>query len=440
MELPASIREAGRRLRAGGLTCPQLVRGCLERIEALQPRLNAFVTVTADAALARAEALERELRAGADRGPLHGIPIVLKDCLDTAGIPTTNGSRLHARRVPGADAEVVALLAARGAVLLGKANMNEFAAGTSGKNTAFGDVRNPHAHERSSGGSSSGSAVAVAAGMALGGVGTDTGGSIRIPAACTGVVGLRPTPGRVPARGCFPRAPSFDVLAPVARTVEDCALLFAAMAGNGAEALAPGIAGMRIGVARDFSYRGVDAEVAHAVRAALAGLERAGASVREVDVDGLGDEATAAAFMDIMLYEFRQVLGEEWRARADRDALFGPVVRANLERGARIDEAAYRAALATRSRATSAVRAAFAEVDVLATPVLATSPPRLDAPPEAFDRQRRFMSPFSLAGVPAISVPCGVDAEGLPIGLQLVADRLQEGLLFRIGRHVPHRL
>jgi aspartyl-tRNA(Asn)/glutamyl-tRNA(Gln) amidotransferase subunit A len=438
MELPASIHEARRRLRAGELTCPQLVRACLERIEALQPRLNAFLAVSADAALARAETLERELRGGADRGPLHGIPIAVKDCLDTRGIATTNGSRLHARRVPDADAEVVARLAMQGAVLVGKTNMNEFAAGTSGKNAAFGDVRHPRAPERSPGGSSSGSAVAVAAGMALGALGTDTGGSIRIPAACTGIVGLRPTLGRVPARGCFPRAPSFDVVAPLARTVEDCALLFAALVGDRAEAPAPGIAGARIGVVRDFTYGGVDAAVAHAVRAALAGLERAGASVREVDVGVLADEAAAAAFMDIMLYEFHQVLGEEWRDRADRDALFGPVVRANLERGARIGEAAYRGALATRSRATSAIRAAFSRVDVLATPVLAASPPRLDAPPEAFDRQRRFMSPFSLAGLPAISVPCGTDAQGLPVGLQLVADRLQEDRLFRIARHAHH--
>jgi aspartyl-tRNA(Asn)/glutamyl-tRNA(Gln) amidotransferase subunit A len=433
MEQPASIEEAARRLRAGELTCAALARACLERVEALQPGLNAFITVTSDAAMARAQALDRELRAGADRGPLHGIPIVCKDCLDTAGARTTMGSRLFASRVPAADAEVLERLAAAGAVMLGKTNMNEFAAGTSGKNMAYGDVRNPWALDHSAGGSSSGTAAAVAAGIAPAGVGTDTGGSIRIPAACTGTVGMRPTLGRVSGRGCFPRSYSFDTVAPLARSAHDCALMFAAMAGEALPDLAGGIAGTRIGVIRDFSLRGLDAEVEQALRAALADLAALGASVREVIVPAFADVAApSAAFLDVMLYEFHQVLDEQWRRRADREELFGPVVRANLERGAKITEKAYQAALALRESATAAIRAVFSQVDVLATPVLATPAPTLDAPPEAFDRQRHFMSPFSLAGLPAISLPCGFSRDSLPIGMQLVADRLQEKPLFRI--------
>jgi len=434
MQLPASIDEAAQRLRRGELSCGQLVRGFLERIETLQPRLNAFLTVTAEAAMGRAGALERELRAGSDRGPLHGIPIVYKDCLDTAGVRTTIGSRLFAERVPDGDAEVVRRLAAAGAVMLGKTNMNEFAAGTSGKNAAYGDARNPWALERSAGGSSSGTAVAVAAGMALGGLGTDTGGSIRIPAACTGSVGLRPTFGRVPVRGCFPRSASLDTVAPLARTVRDCALVFEAMSGDHAGEAAGEVAGTRVGVVRDLSFRGVDGEVAAALHAALERLAQIGASVREIAVPALGDDSLSAAFMDIMLYEFHQVLAEEWRRRAGRAELFGPVVRANLERGAKIDEKVYQAALASRESATAAMRAVFSRVDVLATPVLATPAPALDAPPEAFERQRRFMSPFSLAGLPAISLPCGFGRDGLPIGMQLVADRLREKRLLRIAR------
>lgn len=450
MKLPVSIDEAAQRLRTAELTCTGLAQACLERIDVLQPRLNAFITITADAALAQAQALERELRTGADRGPLHGLPIVYKDCLDTAGVRTTMGSRLFAERIPGADAEVVRRLAAAGAVMLGKTNMNELAAGTSGKNAAYGDVRNPWALDRSPGGSSSGTAAAVAAGIALAGVGTDTGGSVRIPAACTGTVGLRPTLGRVSGRGCFPRSFSFDTVAPLARTVRDCALVFQAMGGDDTTELASDIAGTRIGVIRDYSLGGLDAQVELAARAALDSLARCGASVREVVVPALADASASAAFLDILLYEFHQILGEQWRARPDRDDIFGPEVRANLERGMAISEPSYRAALAVRAGAAGALRAAFSEVDALLTPVLPTLTPALDAPAETFDRGRHFMSPFSLAGLPAISVPCGFSPQDLPIGMQLVADRLQEKRLLRIARayesatrwyeHVPQRL
>lgn len=436
MKLPVSIDEAARRLRTGELTCTRLVRACLERIEALQPELNAFITITADSAMAQAETLERDLRAGIDRGELHGVPVVCKDCLDTAGVRTTVGSRYFAERVPTANASVVERLAAAGTVVLGKTNMNEFAAGTSGKNSAYGDVRNPWALDRSPGGSSSGTAAAVAAGIALAGVGTDAGGSIRIPAACTGIVGLRPTPGRVSMHGSFPRSFSFDTVGPLARTVRDCALMFEAMAAYEGYASEPdrGIAGMRIGLIRDFSLLNLDAQVEQAVRTALDALAGLGALVQEVAIPALVSACRYEALFDIMLYEFHQILGEQWRNCPDRDKVFGPVVCANIERGMTISEQTYRAALDSRASEAAALRAAFSEVEAMLTPVLPMLTPTLDSPPEVFERQRHFMIPFSFAGLPAISIPCSFSREGLPIGMQLVGDRLQEKRLFRIAR------
>lgn len=444
---PSSIVEAGQALRSRELTCTDLARACLKRIEDLQPRLNAFLTVTADAALERAGALERELRSGLDRGPLHGIPVAYKDCLDTAGVRTTVGSRHFGARVPASDATVVARLAAAGTVMLGKTNMNEFAAGTSGANAIYGDVRNPWALDRSPGGSSSGTAAALAAGMALGGVGSDGGGSIRVPAACTGIVGIRPTRGRIPVRGAFPRSFSFDTVGPLARTTRDCALLFQAMAGHDPadphsldapvedylEGIDGGLAGARIGVISGFSFRATESQTESAVRSALDRLAALGAEVREVAVPPLTGGFEYAALFDIMLFEFNRILGDEFRACVNPDAVFGPVVCANVRRGMTISEETYRQALAARAGQTAAIRAAFAEIDVFVTPVLPMLTPLLASPPEVFDRQRQFMIPFSFAGLPGISIPCGASREGLPIGMQIVADHLQEKRLFRIA-------
>lgn len=421
-----SIEDAARALRRGEVSCVGLAQAALRRIEDLQPRLNAFITITADAALARARALDEELGQGRDRGPLHGIPFAIKDCFDTAGVRTTIGSRYFGARVPGADAEAVRRLAAAGAVMAGKANMNEFAAGTSGRNAFFGDVRNPWAPERSPGGSSSGTAAALAAGMVLGGIGTDCGGSIRIPAACTGTVGLRPTLGLVPTAGAYPRCHALDVAGPMARNVRDCALVLAALGVDCLADLEKGVAGLRIGVVRGFSLPELDAP--------LAQLAALGAEVRELAVPALAAAPDSPAFFDILLYEFNQILGEAFRACPDPERMFGPVVCDNLRRGARIAPAAYEKALRERDALAAAVRASLAEVDALATPAMPAPAPRLDADAGEFDRQRRFMTPFSLTGLPALVLPCGQGAGALPIGMQLVADRLGEARLFRIAR------
>ena len=253
MALPESIEEAGKKLRARELSCVELVQASLERIAALHPSLNAFLTITAESALAEAAERDKELTAGGDRGPLHGIPIAIKDCVDVAAVRSTQGSRYFESSIPGTDAGAVERLRAAGAVLVGKTNMNELAAGTSGKNMRFGDVHNPWSHAHSPGGSSSGSAVAVAAGMVLAALGTDTGGSIRVPAACTGIVGLRPTFGHVPIEGVFPRAASLDVVGPLARNVRDCGFLLSALTGEDFDKhMDEGLAGLHIGLLEDF--------------------------------------------------------------------------------------------------------------------------------------------------------------------------------------------
>ncbi len=430
-----SIEASGQALRRGELTCVALAQAALQRIEALQPRLNAFITVTADAALARAAALDRELLAGSDRGALHGIPLAYKDCFDTAGVRTTVGSRYFDARVPDIDAQVIARLAAAGAVMVGKTNMNEFAAGTSGKNVFYGDVRTPWAPEHSPGGSSSGTAAALAAGMAAGGIGTDCGGSIRLPAACTGVVGLRPTLGRVSTAGVFPRCWALDVAGPLARGVRDCALLLRAMVADGEDFLdgiEAGVGAVRVGVVADFSLADLDPEVGAALERALAHLASLGAMVRQVQVPALA--ADAGAFFDILLFEFNAILGAAFRACPEPEGVFGPVVCDNLRRGAQIDSAVYEKALGVKDALAAAVRSALAQVDVLATPAMPMQTPRLDAAAELFDRQRRFMTPFSLTGLPAIVLPCGTSADGLPLGKQLVAGRRHEKLLFRLAR------
>ncbi|CDS48176.1 Aspartyl-tRNA(Asn) amidotransferase subunit A @ Glutamyl-tRNA(Gln) amidotransferase subunit A [Polaromonas sp. CG9_12] len=230
--LPGSIAEAARGLRARSYSCEELTRAYLRAIDELQPRLNAFITVTGQQALDQARRLDAELRAGKDRGPLHGIPIVHKDLYDTQGVRTTVGSEFFKDRIPNADATVVTRMAQAGVVSLGKTHMNEFAAGISGTNAFFGDAHNPWDLARSPGGSSSGTGAAIAAGLCLGGTGSDTGGSIRVPASWNNITGIRPTFGRVSLRGVYPRAYSLDVAGPLGRSVADVAMLLQAMVGH----------------------------------------------------------------------------------------------------------------------------------------------------------------------------------------------------------------
>ena len=411
----ASIRETATLLRQGALTCEALVQACLERTRKMQPALNALITVLPERAMAEARVRDTELAAGRDRGLLHGIPIVHKDLLDTAGVRTTAGSKLYERRLPKADAPIVRRLAEAGAVCLGKANMNELAAGTSGKNVHYGDVCNPLDVSRSAGGSSSGSAAAVAAGLCLGATGSDTGGSIRIPAACTGLVGLRPGFGRIPLDGVTLRSRSLDTVGPIARSADDCALLFDAMLGSPpARSLTEvSLAGLEIGIPEGLRPL-LEPAVGDVFDAVLKKAAKRGARFRQVRVDGLLDEQVLAAVMDLMLFEFRELLGD-----VDK-ALLGPVVAANLEQAGSITRPRYEECLVVADHLARSARTTLHQADVLALPVLEAPTLRLDAPAAQFDRQRRLTLPLSATRLPVASVPCGRDADGLPLGLQLV--------------------
>lgn len=456
MRLPRTILEAGARLRRGEFDCVELTRRYLARIAALQPRINAFITVTAERALATAHGLDEDLRAGRDRGPLHGIPIVHKDCFDVAGTATTAGAALYRDRFAVEDALVVRRLEAAGAITLGKTNMNELAAGTSGCNVHFGDVHNPWNLALSPGGSSSGTAAAIAAGLCLGGTGSDAGGSIRVPAACTGLVGLRPTRGLVPLQGCIPRTRTYDVAGPLAVCVHDCALLLQAMTSaqpaaprpfdplregdECAAAAARGLQGRRLGVVEGFGWEGAAPEVKSRLQASLDAIERAGAHLQPVVVAAWTAGPTLNELMDIMLYEFVELMSDELSGRDDLDCVLGPVVCANLAAGRRVDRSRYERLVGLRDDAVRSALAALADVDALVAPAMTTLPPRLDAPASEFDRARETMLPVSFVGVPAIVLPCGQSSSGLPVGLQLVGKEYAEPALLALAAAVEHVL
>jgi aspartyl-tRNA(Asn)/glutamyl-tRNA(Gln) amidotransferase subunit A len=447
LSLPTTITEAAQQLRSGTISCVALTKAYLERIKQLDPKLNAFITLTDEAALAAAAQLDAELASGHDRGPLHGIPIVHKDIFDTAGVRTTVGSRFFEHRVPSEDATVVQRLRAAGAISLGKTNMNEFAAGVSGTNAFFGDTHNPWDLDRSPGGSSSGTGAAVAAGLCLGGTGTDTGGSIRVPASWCGIVGLRPTYGLVSLAGAFPRAYSLDTAGPLARSVTDVALLLDAMAGydprdpNSAlaqqrrsytEQLDRGVAGMRLGIVDNYTFRDIESDIEQAIRSAADKFADLGAEIVNVRIPALSGPLEYSALFNILLFEFNQILGDEYRAAAD-PTVFGPIVRANLEAGSMIPAEVYEAAKRERPAQIAQVKAVFNDVDALLVPTMPMTAPLLTASSDVYDRGRQFTLPFSFTALPSISVPCGLSTNRLPVGLQIVGNHFEEATILRIA-------
>ena len=443
--LPHSIDEAARALRDGTSSVEALTRAYLARIAALQPKINAFITVTEEHALVRARRLDAELRAGRDRGPLHGIPVVYKDNLDTAGVRTTVGSELLRERVPERDAAMVRRLGDAGMVMLGKANMSEFASGSSGVNVFHGNVHNPWDLARAPGGSSSGNGAAVAADMCLTGIGTDAGGSIRQPASRCGIFGLRPTFGRVSLAGVWPRTRTLGVAGPMTRCVKDAALMLNALAGHDPDYAASldlpaedftrdldaGVRGLRLGVIEGYTFDGIDPEIEDVLRAAVDVLGNLGARIETVQIPQLtGALEYSTLFSNVLLHEFHEILAERYRAADKR--LFGPAVHADIERGAKVSRPTYEAILAERPRQSVAVKQVFGKVDALLAPVLPNTTPLQTAPPEVWALGRRFNLPFSFVGAPSVSVPCGF-ALGMPVGLQIVANDLQEALLLRIA-------
>lgn len=442
-----TIAEAGKWLREGSITSERMTESYLRRIKRLDSRLNAFISVTEELALTSARALDQELSDGIDRGPLHGIPIAYKDNFDTAGVLTTCGSKLFETRVPDKDAVIARRMKAVGTVMLGKTNMNELAAGGAGGfNKFFGSTRNPWHLDHESGGSSGGSGAAVAARMCLGALGTDTGGSIRGPASHMGIVGCRPTLGRIDLTGVFPRAPSMDCAGPLGATVRDVAILVNAMTGyylperadrepfaeDFAIALDEGVCGRRLGVIRNYTFREVDPDVAGAVSAAIDRLARLGAEIEEIEVPFLEGKLDDSSPLTVMLCEFNEIIGACCPDTAREGEIFGPIVRKDLERAATISRCMYEAALADRRRRETEIRPVFQNVDALLTPTMPTTAPPIERA-DLSGRHRQFTVPFSFLVLPAVSIPCGFDSRGLPIGLQIVGGAMREALILRIA-------
>lgn len=440
-----SVREAGTELRAGRLTARALLEATIARIEETEPWLNAYITVTTEHARGQAADADTDLAAGRDRGPLHGIPIALKDLVDTAGIPTTGGSGFLRERVPTTDATVVTRLAAAGAVLPGKLNLHEFAFGTTSANPHFGAVRNPWDTERSPGGSSGGSAAAVAVGSATAALGSDTGGSIRIPAALCGVVGLMPTYGRVSRRGVLPLSWSLDHVGPLARSVEDAALVLNAIAGydpadpGSAEEPAPDataglgrdLTGIVAGLPRDPLWLDVEEPVRSACERAVEELRVLGAVVREVELPLLAEmrRMEHGRFHRALLAEAGAYHSRWLRERPDG---YGDDVRAALEAVSLVPATTYINAQRMRRLLIEETRAVLSEVDVLVSPTTErTAPTIVEGDPGA--RLVHLTAPYDVTGIPAISVPCGVDDGGLPIGLMIGGRHFDEGTLCRVA-------
>ena len=422
----ASIPEIGALYRSGKLSPVELTRLCLERIGTLDPLLNAFITVTAEQAMLQAERAERELRTGYDRGPLHGIPIALKDLIDTAGIRTTCASRILKDRVPDQDAALVRRLEAAGAVSLGKTNLSEFAMGV--PHPDYGQSNNPWDPARTSGASSGGSAAAVAAGMCFAAVGTDTGGSIRIPASYCGLAGLKPTYGLVELDGVFPLSWSLDHAGPLARSSADAALLLEGMTGQTFRQ-AVNLSGMKFGVIQRGGM-GVEPEVTAVFDAACEALWAAGATVTEVEIPGL--EHADAALFGVLLPE-AAALHARWIGHRADD--YAPMTRQQIEMGFAIPAVTHVRAQQFRRWLTGQFVDALNSHDALISPTVAWVAPKEDpvftGDKGAVEGQRTV--PHNLTGLPALSVNAGFGEGGLPVGLQMVTGPHSDALCLGIG-------
>ena len=408
-----TIEEAAAALADRRVSSVELTRACLDRIERRNPELNAFITVTADDALASAEQMDRELAEGAQRGPLHGIPIAHKDNVFTHGVKTTSGSRLFADLEPSDDAEIVARLEQAGAVMLGKTNMHELAYGITSLNPHYGPVRNPRDSARIAGGSSGGSAVAVADEMCFAATGTDTGGSLRIPASFCGVVGFKPTYGLVRRDGIQPLAFTLDHAGPLARTVRDAAIMVAAMSGREFE-VEPSLAGRIVGLPENFFFDNVDPDVSYAVKHAADVCIRLGAHIEHVVVPDM--DLLNVVSRTITLAEAAAVF-EPW---ANQRADIGEDVLALLDQGRALPATAYVNAQRIRKELIANFRGLLETVDFLLTPATPTSAPLIAEAAGIRVATTRFVRGFNVIGFPAIAMPCAKTGDGLPIGMQLV--------------------
>ncbi len=449
MDSLITISDLAQRLRRKEISPVEVTHACLTRIEKMNPRLNAFVTVMGESALDEARAAEDQIRRGEWRGPLHGVPIALKDLIDTAGVLTTSASALHETRIPNAEAEIVRRLRHAGAVIIGKNNLHEFAYGGSSLISHFGEVHNPWDVARITGGSSGGSAASVTAGLACAAIGTDTAGSIREPAALCGCVGLKPTYGRVSSRGVIPLSPSLDHVGPIAASVADAAIVLQAIAGYDAadltsadvpaadyvSVLTEGVSHLRVGVLRDYFFDDLDPEVASAMEHALRGIETLVANVKDVRLEEMHLEVPTDRSLQA---------AESYAYHADSVAnhpeLYQPETVRRIRSGENVSAAQYIQRRRELEQARRSIGRIFGEVDVIVTPTTPMPAPsiaELKTNPDALRptelKLLRNTRPFNVWGLPAISLPCGFTQAGLPIGLQIAGPHWREDLVLRLA-------
>jgi aspartyl-tRNA(Asn)/glutamyl-tRNA(Gln) amidotransferase subunit A len=439
-----TLAEASGQVRRGKISPVELTRTCLARIEKLNPKINAFITVMDEQALAQARALEADRHAGKWRGPLHGIPIAAKDLFDTAGTKTTCASAVFADRIPAEDAEVVRRLKAAGAVILGKNNMHEFAYGATSIPSHYGAVHNPWNLDCIAGGSSGGSAAAVAAGLCFAAMGSDTGGSIREPAAFCGLTGLKPTYGRVSVRGVVPLSWSLDHVGPLCSTAIDTALMLEAIAGYDSadtcsvdwpverysQAMHAKTAALRIGVVRRMFFDQIDTQVEAAVTSALTVLGQLTAGIHDTELPPYKTFPIVA----VEAYTYHKPY------LTKTPELYQPSTLQRLQGGAAVSASAYAEGRRELDRLRRAVEGAFSAADVLVTPTAPLAAPTIadgahqETPPAGgVSPLLRNTQPFDIFGLPAISIPCGFTREGLPIGLQIAGPRFAESRVLALA-------
>ncbi len=422
--IPSTISAIAPHVKSGALAPSVLVRECLRRIESRRS-LNAFITVMAEPALADARRAEADIAAGGYRGPLHGIPISIKDLVAVAGTPTTSGSALPPLH-PATDARVIRRLREAGAIVIGKTNLHEFAFGTTSDETAFGAVHHPLDETRSPGGSSGGSAAALLEGMCFGSVGTDTGGSIRIPSAACGTVGLKATFGELPCEGVVPLSTTLDHVGPMARSVGDAALLFQAMKGRPVHPIAPAGGQLAFGVPRDYFFDPLDDEVSRLFESARASLIAAGHTVVDVRIPHAA--WTPHVYLHISLPEASWYHAPTIEKYADR---YSPGVRLRIEMGRYLLAEDYVRAMHLRDLLTAEVDEALERCDALLLPALPIPAPPIGAASVDVGSTRqpvrammlKLTQLFNITGHPAIALPAGIGGDGLPRGLQLVGSR-----------------
>ena len=433
-----TLKAAAEKIRAKRISSVELTKACLARIEKYQKLLNAYITVTGDQALAQAKALDDELARGKWRGPLHGIPIALKDNIDTAGVRTTGASQLFQNRIPGEDAEVALRLKNAGAVLLGKLNLHEFAYGGTSAVTYFGPVHNPWDPSRTPGGSSGGPGAAVSADLCFASIGTDTAGSIRIPASYCGIVGLMPTYGRVSIRGIIPVSWTLDHAGPMCKSVEDAAIVLKAIAGYDAAdtttvnepvsdyvaALRASTAKLRLGVPRQPYFDKLHPDVAAAVDAALAVLKKMTAGITDVMLPPVSD---SFPIIRAEAYTYHK----PWITKTPE--LYDPPIRAAVSSGADVKSDVYIAAMRQLAQSRRDILKVFRDVDLLVLPTMADPPFKIEEGLKNNVSARNTL-PFDVYGIPMISIPCGFTKAGLPIGLQIAGAPWAESTILALAQ------